>query len=231
MSRNPETPRKIPRMLLELQSDTRVGAPTKRFIAQDITNLQEQSPLMSLPAEVRVMIYSYVLVAAESPFDQALPHHFDKTAAAQPSLLRTYRFARAEAIPMFCSKNDFVVAVTPNFYKHGLPASPWLSNAKVQNVKDIRTILFWTLLTDYSPTAERFSSVCFRVHLLDHAAGFEVEHKIFQRHGMHPRDDDYLVQPRLQALEWCLDGLVKSKVDCFNKAMIRKLKSKLVQPR
>lgn len=229
MSRNPEAPQKLPRMLRELLSDTKVGASTKRFVAQNITNLQEQSPLMSLPAEVRVMIYDYVLVAEESPFDQRLANHFDKTAAAQPSLLRTCRFARAEAIPIFYSKNEFVVAVTPRFPGHGLPASPWLSHAKVQNVKDIRTILFWALITDYPPTASSFMSVCFRVRLLNDGPGFEeVEHKVFSPHIFSV---DYYVEERLEALECCLDGLAMSKIDCFDKATIRKLKSKLVQNR
>lgn len=43
--------------------------------------------------------------------------------------------------------------------------------------------------------------------------------------------DCYDVQERSEALEWCLDGLLKRKVDCFDNAIIRKLKSKLVQSR
>lgn len=100
-------------MLRELQNDTKVSAPTRHLVAQDITNFQEQSPLVSLQAEIRIMIYGYVLIAGEGPFDQTMANHFDKTAAAQPSLLRVCCFVHAEAIPILYSKNDFVVAVNP----------------------------------------------------------------------------------------------------------------------
>ena len=73
------------------------------------THPQHQCQLFRLPYELRNLIYTYAL--QKPPVPRLLELSHDNRPDAEPAFLKCCRRARAEALPVFYSTNDWVVKV------------------------------------------------------------------------------------------------------------------------
>ena len=106
--------------------------------------MQDQSPLLLLPAELRIKIYRYVLVESESP------HLLSLQEVDRPSLLFTCLEIQLEAAPIYFSENHFSLSasrIRPSdgrFCSKPRPTSTWME--ALGNPGRMRHVVIYTRL-------------------------------------------------------------------------------------
>ncbi|KAF1345541.1 hypothetical protein BDV97DRAFT_361339 [Delphinella strobiligena] len=100
--------RKAPKRPKSTSTDTNPSPKTTRVPRnRKEVHVQAQSPLLSLPPELRTIIFQLALT--KEPHTTLMENHHDNSQDAEPSLIRTCRLARLEGLPVFYGHNDWVV--------------------------------------------------------------------------------------------------------------------------
>lgn len=183
---------------------------------EDAVNAQKQSPFMSLPAEIRVMVYSH-LFPRYSLFDgEEQQDKPEKENLAQPSLTRTCRILRNEALASFYNLNEPIIKIwhSKRPMRKGYSA-PWLQGMSKPEAAQIRTIVFaCRKIKDIEPTADESDiypsvqrdDVLFRIELLSDEPGFRIGRAIWDPREEYDTDESDVDEDEFTDIDWAVAG-------------------------
>lgn len=107
-------------------------------------HVQAQSPLLSLPPELRTIIFQLALT--KKPRTTLMDKEHDNSQDAEPSLIRTCWLARLEGLPVFYGQNDWIVKGWLTETLRNIPGSgcifysKWLGKVDAKKIAMMQTI-------------------------------------------------------------------------------------------
>jgi hypothetical protein len=121
-----------------------------RLAASD-SNTSNLSGLFSLPRELRDIIWEYVITDGRTIpiFQEIYDPCREDLSPYQPALCRVSRQIRSESLPLFYSRNTFLVRLTRFHYerrsadgKHFNAAAQWIKSIGDPNLQSLQTLEF-----------------------------------------------------------------------------------------
>jgi hypothetical protein len=207
---------------------TKAELPLRQNLGEDAIHAQQQCRFFQLPLELRELIYGMACVndGVSAVMGKNTTRHASQESAKEPAFLRSCRLARAEGLPIFYQKNDFVVRRRDSINFHprpvmdapvAFPFNPfntgvprWLDNMSNEKIGRIKTVVLVQIARGvYKDTHNewhRDASACFRLKYSKRGnKGYEIEYIRVDPSG---RSDKY-AERLVEALEMRMDKLVK----------------------